>query len=188
MAPASGLERGTLCQAVNRGGAAPAGSRGRCDENSPHCYGGRQGEKAHKGATNFARGRGDEFRQRMVRPSLGGQSDEDRQALGHLASVVKAIGRCVLVHVRARNGTDNELPRTLGSCLSTDWGLGMNSEPAMFSGQRRVPSECIPLSMRSARRMRTDFWLRIWISFASILLLMAALVILAHRIGAHRSP
>jgi hypothetical protein len=27
---------------------------GKCDENSPHCHGGRQGEKAHKGATNFA--------------------------------------------------------------------------------------------------------------------------------------
>jgi hypothetical protein len=54
LAPGSGLGSGTLCQAVNRGGAAPAGSRGRCDENSPHCYGGRQEEKPHEGATNFA--------------------------------------------------------------------------------------------------------------------------------------
>jgi hypothetical protein len=31
-------------------------------------------------------------------------------------------------------------------------------------------------------------WPYIWISFASILLLMAALVVLAYRIGAHRCP
>jgi hypothetical protein len=53
LAPGSGLASGTLCQAVNRGGAAPAGSQGRCDENSPHCYGGRQGEKAHRRNENL---------------------------------------------------------------------------------------------------------------------------------------
>jgi hypothetical protein len=50
------------------------------------------------------------------------------------------------------------------------------------------PDEYIPLSMRSVRRMRSNVWPYIWISFASILLLMAALAILAYRIGAHRSP
>jgi hypothetical protein len=61
----------------------------------------------------------------------------------------------------------------------------------MPTGQRREPSkasEYIPLGMRSARRMRSNVWPYIWISFASILLLMAALVILAYRIGAHPSP
>jgi len=53
LVPGSGLASGTLCQAVNRGGAAPAGSEGRCDENSPHCYGGRQGKKAHRRNENL---------------------------------------------------------------------------------------------------------------------------------------
>jgi hypothetical protein len=55
----------------------------------------------------------------------------------------------------------------------------------------RVPSkasEYIPPGMRSARRMRSNVWPHIWMSFVSILLLMAALVILAYRIGAHRCP
>lgn len=50
------------------------------------------------------------------------------------------------------------------------------------------PDEYIPFGMRSARRMRSNVWPYIWISFAWILLLMAALVILAYRIGAHGSP
>jgi hypothetical protein len=112
LAPGSRLASGTLCQAVNRGGAAPAGSRGRCDENSPHCYGGRQEEKPHRRATKFVDGRGDEFRQRTVRPSLGGRSDEDRQASGYLASVVKEKGRCVLVRVPARNGFTPQVRHT----------------------------------------------------------------------------
>jgi hypothetical protein len=61
----------------------------------------------------------------------------------------------------------------------------------MLSGQGQEPSkenEYIPLSMRSARRMWNNVWPHIWMSFASILLLMAALVILAYRIGAHRCP
>jgi hypothetical protein len=66
----------------------------------------------------------------------------------------------------------------------------MNSETGVSSGQRRVSSqsraeEYIPLGMRSARRMRNNVWPYIWMSFASILLLMAALVDLAHRMGAH---
>ena len=61
----------------------------------------------------------------------------------------------------------------------------------MTSEKERVPAhleEYIPLGMRSARGMRNNVWLYVWISFASILLLMAALVILAYRIEAQRSP
>jgi hypothetical protein len=56
------------------------------------------------------------------------------------------------------------------------------------SGQGQVPSEAseyIPPGMRSALRMRSDVWPHIWMSFASILLLMAALVVLAYRMGTH---
>jgi hypothetical protein len=45
--------------------------------------------------------------------------------------------------------------------------------------------EGAPLSVRNARRVRNDRWPHIWMSFTSIILLMAALVILAYRIGAH---
>jgi hypothetical protein len=54
------------------------------------------------------------------------------------------------------------------------------------SDQGRLPSkasEYIPPSMRSARRMRNNVWPHIWMSFASIILLMGALVILAYRMG-----
>jgi hypothetical protein len=59
--------------------------------------------------------------------------------------------------------------------------------PEMTSEKERVPAdleEYIPPGMRSARRIPTKVWAHIWISFASILLLMATLVILAYRIGA----
>jgi hypothetical protein len=61
----------------------------------------------------------------------------------------------------------------------------------MTPEKKRVPTdpdEYIPPGMRSARRMRSNLWPYIWISLGSILLLMAALVILAYRIGAHRCP
>lgn len=57
----------------------------------------------------------------------------------------------------------------------------------MSFGKEGVPAhlgEYIPPGMRRARRMPSNVWAHIWISFASILLLMAALVILAYRIGA----
>jgi hypothetical protein len=57
----------------------------------------------------------------------------------------------------------------------------------MRSGQRREPgkpSEYIPLGMRSARRMRNNVWPYIWMSFVSMILLAAALVIVAYRMGA----
>jgi hypothetical protein len=50
------------------------------------------------------------------------------------------------------------------------------------------PEDYVPFGMRSARRVRNNVWPYVWISFASILLLMAALVILSYRIGAHRCP
>jgi hypothetical protein len=53
-APGSGLPSGTLRQTVDRGGTAPAGSRGKCDENSPHSYGDRKKEKPHEGGLRDA--------------------------------------------------------------------------------------------------------------------------------------
>lgn len=60
----------------------------------------------------------------------------------------------------------------------------------MRRGQGQVPSkasEYIPPGMRSARRMGSNVWPYIWMSFASILLLLAALVVLAYRMGVHSS-
>jgi hypothetical protein len=44
--------------------------------------------------------------------------------------------------------------------------------------------EHVPLSVRNARKMRRDLWPSIWMSFASILILAAALAILSYRMGA----
>ena len=47
--------------------------------------------------------------------------------------------------------------------------------------------EWVPLSVREARharKMRVDLWPYIWMNFASILILAAALAILSYRIGA----
>ena len=60
------------------------------------------------------------------------------------------------------------------------------------SGGRRVSNEdaepgleeYAPLSVRKARKMRKDLWPSIWMSFASILILAAALAILSYRMGA----
>jgi hypothetical protein len=41
----------------------------------------------------------------------------------------------------------------------------------------------VPLSVRQARQMRRDCWPSIWMSFASILILGAALAILSYRLG-----
>jgi hypothetical protein len=46
--------------------------------------------------------------------------------------------------------------------------------------------ECVPLSVREARRarkMREDLWPYLWITFASVILLAAALRIMAYRMG-----
>jgi hypothetical protein len=69
----------------------------------------------------------------------------------------------------------------------------MNSEQEELpSGQRRFSSEdgepdleqYVPLSVRNARKMRNDLWPSIWMSFAAIIILAAALAILAYRMGA----
>jgi hypothetical protein len=46
------------------------------------------------------------------------------------------------------------------------------------------PEEHVPLSVRNARNLRRDLWPSIWMSFASILILAAALAILSYRIEA----
>jgi hypothetical protein len=46
--------------------------------------------------------------------------------------------------------------------------------------------EWVPLSVREARRarkMRGDLWPYVWMNFASILILVAALAILSYRLG-----
>jgi hypothetical protein len=58
--------------------------------------------------------------------------------------------------------------------------------------QRRVSSgdvepaleEGVPLTVRNARKTRKDLWPSLWMSFASILILAAALAILSYRMGA----
>jgi hypothetical protein len=67
------------------------------------------------------------------------------------------------------------------------------------SGQRRESSEDsepdaegkeagledgVPLSVRRARKMRKDLWPSIWLTFASVIILAAALAIMAYRMGA----
>jgi hypothetical protein len=42
----------------------------------------------------------------------------------------------------------------------------------------------IPLSVRCARQMRKTLWPHFWMSFASIIILAAALAILSYRMGA----
>ena len=49
--------------------------------------------------------------------------------------------------------------------------------------------EWVPLSVREARqarKMRQDAWPYVWMTFASVVILAAALGILAYRMGAHR--
>jgi hypothetical protein len=58
----------------------------------------------------------------------------------------------------------------------------MDSETNQVSSE-----EWVPLSVREARharRIRVELWPYIWMNFASILILAAALVILRYRIGA----
>jgi hypothetical protein len=44
--------------------------------------------------------------------------------------------------------------------------------------------ECLPRSLRTVRQMRRDLWPSIWVSFASVIILAAALAILVYRMGA----
>ena len=60
---------------------------------------------------------------------------------------------------------------------SGQWGVSSeDSEPDL--------EERVPLSVRNTRRMRRDWWPSICMSFASILILAAALAILTYRMGA----
>jgi hypothetical protein len=54
------------------------------------------------------------------------------------------------------------------------------------TGEGKEPDgeEWVPLSVRNARQMRRDWWPSIWMSFASIIILAAALAILSYRMGA----
>jgi hypothetical protein len=48
--------------------------------------------------------------------------------------------------------------------------------------------EWVPLSVREARlarKRRDDLWPYVWMNFVSMILLFAAAVILAYRVGAH---
>jgi hypothetical protein len=69
----------------------------------------------------------------------------------------------------------------------------MNSEKKEVpSGGRRVSNEdaepdleaYVPLSVRNARQMRRNMWPYLWMSFASVIILAAALAILTYRMGA----
>jgi hypothetical protein len=61
-----------------------------------------------------------------------------------------------------------------------------NSEPDAV-GSERDCEEYGPLSVRNARRMRRDMWPYLWMSFASMIVLAAALAILVFRMGVQRS-
>lgn len=56
-----------------------------------------------------------------------------------------------------------------------------------LTGERKEPEvDWVPLSVREARRarsMRDDAWPYLWMNFASILILSAALAILAYRMA-----
>jgi hypothetical protein len=61
-----------------------------------------------------------------------------------------------------------------------------NSRPGV---ERKEPDveDWVPLSVREARqarKMRADLWPQIWMSFASVIILAAALAILTYRMGA----
>ncbi len=67
----------------------------------------------------------------------------------------------------------------------------MNSEEKLGSpnseSRARDVEEWVPLSVREARRarkMRDGLWPYMWMSFASVILLAAALAIMAYRMGA----
>ncbi len=51
-------------------------------------------------------------------------------------------------------------------------------------GSRAAGEDCVPLSVRNGRKMRKDLWPHLWMSFAAVILLTAALAILAYRMGA----
>ena len=58
-----------------------------------------------------------------------------------------------------------------------------DSEPKADEG-RGAAEEWVPLSVRNARKMRKDLWPYIWMSFASIIILVVAFAIVSYRVGA----
>jgi len=58
-----------------------------------------------------------------------------------------------------------------------------NSEPDA-EGKGSGLEDGVPPSVRKAREMRRDLWPHLWMSFASIIILAAALAILTYRMGA----
>ena len=58
-----------------------------------------------------------------------------------------------------------------------------NREPNV-EGKEPDVEDCVPLSVRKARKMREGLWPYVWMSFASIVLLAVALAILSYRMGA----
>ena len=64
----------------------------------------------------------------------------------------------------------------------------MNSEKEVMSngqeGRERNLEKYVPLNLRNARQMRKTLWPHLWMSFASIILLVVALAILSYRMGA----
>jgi len=55
-------------------------------------------------------------------------------------------------------------------------------------GAPREMEEWVPLSVREARRARErrdDLWPYVWMNFVSVILLFAAGMIMAYRMGAH---
>ncbi len=67
-------------------------------------------------------------------------------------------------------------------------GREMNSEKELMSnpqeGRQRDLGKYITLSLRNAGQMHKTLWPHLWMSFASIILLVVALAILSYRIGA----
>ena len=71
--------------------------------------------------------------------------------------------------------------------MSKDTNLNRPKSTREAQGATSDLKEWIPLSVREARRarkMREDLWPYVWITFASVLILAAALAIMAYRIGA----
>jgi hypothetical protein len=77
--------------------------------------------------------------------------------------------------------------KTRGAGSRGQWRVSRKEREVDAEGRGAGREECVPLSVRKARQMRRDFWLlwpHLWMSFAAIIILAAALAILSYRIGA----
>ena len=71
--------------------------------------------------------------------------------------------------------------------MSTNGKLDGPKSTREAEGAANEPEEWVPLSVREARRARKrrdDLWPYVWVNFVSMILLFAAAVIMAYRIGA----